>query len=478
MPHTPFPDLLPVMPEIVLAIGALALLMLGVFRAGWTPRAHAVIAALLILVTGLMVFYGPYRGTTFSGVVIADDFAAYLKVLIAIGAAASLLMAGAFADARRWLSSELTVLVILSTLGMFIMVSAADLIALYLGLELSSLALYVIASIDRDNARSSEAGLKYFVLGSLSSGLLLYGSSLIYGFTGHTGFADIARSVAVNGVGIGFVFGLVFVIAGLAFKASAVPFHMWTPDVYEGAPTPITAFFASAPKIAAIGLFARIVIAAFGPAGHDWQQVVAFIALASMLLGAFAGIGQTNLKRLLAYSSIGHVGFALTGLASGIEVGVSGVLQYMTIYLAMTLGAFAVIMALARGGRPVETIGDLAGLSRSNGGLAFVMAMIMFSLAGVPPLAGFFAKLNVLLPAVEAHLYWLAVIGVLSSVVSAFYYLRIVKVMYFDEGAGGYQAVPVTQRAVLALSGLFAVLFVGFAGPLASGAAAAAHALF
>ncbi len=472
------PDLLPAMPEIVLAVGAMGLLIYGAFKGEKSAGRVSGLAAVLILAVGAMVLEGPYRGVSFNGAFHADGFAAYLKVLVALGSGVALLMAVAFKDAARWLTIEFAVLVVLSTLGMFLMVSSADLIGLYLGLELSSLALYVIAAIDRDNARSTEAGVKYFVLGALSSGFLLYGSSLVYGFTGHTDFAGIAHSVARDGTGIGLVVGLVFVIAGLSFKVSAVPFHMWTPDVYEGAPTPVTAFFAAAPKVAAMGLFARVVTEAFGPVAHQWQQVVAFVALASMLLGAFAAIGQNNIKRLLAYSSIGHVGFALTGLASGLEDGVSGVLVYMTAYLVMTLGTFAVLMALSRKGVSIEKVSDLAGLSKTNPLYAFVLSMIMFSLAGVPPFAGFFAKYFVLLAAVHAGLFWLAVLGVLASVVSAFYYLRVVKVMFFDDSIGEVDAAPFTPRLVLTICGIFVVLFVLVAGPVSDGAVAAAHALF
>ncbi len=372
---------------------------------------------------------------------------------------------------------ELPILMLLATLGMMVMISANDLITLYLGLELQSLALYVVAAIHRDNARSSEAGLKYFVLGALSSGMLLYGASLVYGFTGHTTFGPIAEALA-DGRSLGLVVGLVFVLAGLAFKISAVPFHMWTPDVYEGAPTPVTAFFASAPKLAAMALIIRVVIDAFAPITADWQQIVTFIAIASMALGSFAAIGQSNIKRLMAYSSIGHMGFALVGLAAGSEQGVQGVIVYIVIYMAMTLGAFACILAMRRDGEMVEEIDSLAGLARTKPATAFLFGAILFSLAGIPPLGGFFAKYYVFLAAVQSGLYALAVIGVVTSVVGAYYYLRIVKIMYFDEPAEAFEPVPVELQTVLGISGVLVIGFVVIAAPLVNAAGAAAASLF
>jgi NADH-quinone oxidoreductase subunit N len=356
------------------------------------------------------------------------------------------------------------------------MISAGDLIALYLGLELMSLPLYVVAAIDRDSVRSTEAGLKYFVLGALSSGMLLYGCSLIYGFTGTVNFVGIAKASAEGGIGL--TFGIVFLFAGLCFKVSAVPFHMWTPDVYEGAPTPVTAFFASAPKVAAIALFVRAAITAFPGVVVQWQQILVFVSIASMVLGAFAAIGQKNIKRLMAYSSIGHMGFALIGLAAGTSEGVQGVLVYIAIYLAMTLGTFACILAMRRTSGSVEQIADLAGLARTNPAMAFFLAMLLFSLAGIPPLAGFFAKFYVFLAAIKAGLYALAVIGVLASVVGAYYYLLIVKIMYFDEPAPAFAPMRGELKAVLAISGLFVLLFFVYPGPIVDAAAAAAKSLF
>jgi NADH-quinone oxidoreductase subunit N len=366
---------------------------------------------------------------------------------------------------------------VLATIGMLVMISANDLIALYLGLELQSLAAYVIASFHRDDARSTEAGLKYFVLGALSSGMLLYGSSLVYGFTGSVSFPEIAQALA-GGAHPGVIFGLVFIAAGLAFKISAVPFHMWTPDVYQGAPTPVTAFFASAPKMAAMALTVRVFVQAFPTITPEWQQIVVFIAIASMFLGSFAAIGQRDIKRLMAYSSIGHIGFALVGLAAGTVDGVQGVIIYMAIYLVMTLGVFACILGMRRDGVALETIDDLAGTSRTHPGFAFALAMLMFSLAGIPPLAGFFAKLYVFWAAVEAGLTVLAVLGVLASVVGAYYYLRIVKIIYFDEPKGSFEPLPVTLQGVIGVSSAFMLLFWLLPAPLVAAAGFAARSLF
>jgi NADH-quinone oxidoreductase subunit N len=371
---------------------------------------------------------------------------------------------------------EYSILILLSTTGMMMLISAADLIALYLGLELMSLSLYVVAAIDRSSVRSTEAGLKYFVLGALSSGMLLYGASLIYGFTGTVSFAGIAKAASHDNLGL--IFGLVFLFAGFCFKVSAVPFHMWTPDVYEGAPTPITAFFAAAPKVAGIAMFVRTTIVAFPGVLTQWQQIVVFVAIASMALGAFAAIGQHNIKRLMAYSSIGHMGFALVGLAAGTQEGVQGVLVYMAIYVAMTLGTFACILSMRRDGKMVEDISDLAGLARTSPTMAFFLAMLLFSLAGIPPLAGFFAKFFVFAAAIKAGLFTLAVIGVVTSVVGAYYYLAIVKVMYFDEPAKGLDPMPNELKAVLAVTGLFNLLYFVYPAPLVEAAGAAAKSLF
>jgi NADH-quinone oxidoreductase subunit N len=347
---------------------------------------------------------------------------------------------------------------------------------LYLGLELMSLALYVVAASNRDNAKSTEAGLKYFVLGALSSGMLLYGASLIYGFTGTVSFAGIAAAAKTGSVGL--MFGIVFLLAGLCFKVSAVPFHMWTPDVYEGAPTPVTAFFASAPKVAAMAVFTRAALTAFPHVVTDWQQIIVFVSIASMALGSFAAIGQKNIKRLMAYSSIGHMGFALVGLAAGTPEGAQGVVVYLSIYVAMTLGSFAIILAMKRQGLALEQISDFAGLSRTNPVMAFLFAMFLFSLAGVPPLAGFFGKFYVFVAAIKSGLFTLAVIGVLTSVVGAFYYLSIVKVMYFDEPLSRLDPMRAEVGVVLTLASIVNILFFVYPGPLVSVANAAARSLF
>src|SRR5262245_52153540 len=470
-------QLLPVLPELVLATGAMVLLMLGAYRGQDTTRTVTTLSIVLLVVTGVLELMLPAgKLTTFGGSFIVDDYARFLKILALIGSAATLILSSEYLSDPSRRIFEYSILVVLSTLGMMVLISAGDLIMLYLGLETMSLALYVVAASNRDNAKSTEAGLKYFVLGALSSGMLLYGASLIYGFTGTVGFAGIAAAVKTGSAGI--VFGIVFLLAGLCFKVSAVPFHMWTPDVYEGAPTPVTAFFASAPKVAAMAVFTRVVLTAFPGIVPQWQQIIVFVSIASMALGSFAAIGQKNIKRLMAYSSIGHMGFALVGLASGTAEGAQGVLIYIAIYVAMTLGSFAVIITMKRNGQAVENISDFAGLSRTNPLLAFVFAMLLFSLAGVPPLAGFFGKFYVFVAAIKAGLFTLAVIGVLTSVVGAYYYLSIVKTMYFDEPAGKVDPVRLEVGAVLGVAGLFTILFALFAGPVVSVASAAAKSLF
>jgi NADH-quinone oxidoreductase subunit N len=476
------PTLLPALPEIVLALGAMLLLMVGVFRGEQTTKGIEGGAVLLLLLTAAIVVWLPAgKLVTFDGSFVVDSFARFLKLLALAGSAAAIVMSSNYLAVEKRGTFEYSILILLSTAGMMMLISAADLIALYLGLELMSLALYVVAAIDRDSVRSTEAGLKYFVLGALSSGMLLYGASLVYGFTGTVSFAGIAKAAAQGGTStanLGLVFGLVFLFAGFCFKVSAVPFHMWTPDVYEGAPTPITAFFAAAPKVAGIAMFVRTTIVAFPGMLTQWQQIVVFVAIASMALGSFAAIGQRNIKRLMAYSSIGHMGFALVGLAAGTAEGVQGVLVYMAIYITMTLGAFACILSMRRDGQMVENIADLAGLARTKPAMAFFFAMLLFSLAGIPPLAGFFAKFYVFLAAIKAGLFTLAVIGVVTSVVGAYYYLAIVKTMYFDEPTKAFEPMPHELKAVLAVTGLFNLLFFAYPGPLIEAADAAAKSLF
>ena len=475
---TPAITLGPVLPELLLAVGALALVLLGALRgprAGWLVTDIAIAILGFALITVLTHPGG--AGEFLSGAFINDAFSRFMKALTLAGSLIALLLSLDYMRRERLTGFEYPVLILLATLGMLMLISANDLIALYVGLELMSLALYVVAAWDRDNVRATEAGLKYFVLGALSSGMLLYGASLLYGFSGTVSFKGVAA--AIHGqASIGVIFGLVFLMAGMAFKISAVPFHMWTPDVYEGAPTPVTAFFASAPKMAAMALMVRVIITAFPGVLPQWQQIVVFIALASMALGSFAAIGQTNIKRLMAYSSIGHMGFALVGLAAGTQAGVQGVLVYMAIYLFMTLGAFAAILMMRRQGKSVETIADLSGLGMTDKGLAFFLAMMMFSLAGIPPLGGFFAKFYVFSAAIDAGLHWLAVLGVLASCVAAYYYLRIIKVMYFDASAPAFDRAAPLVRAVLVIAALAVMLFPLYPSPLITAALAAAKSLF
>jgi NADH-quinone oxidoreductase subunit N len=466
------------LPEVVLGAGAVLLVLVGAIRGRDSDGPMTEIAvgvlglAILVILLG-----GKTNAVIYNQAFIDDGFGRFMKVLAYSGSLITLLMAQDFLRRAKIDKFEFPILVLLSTLGMSMLISAAGLIALYLGLELMSLALYVIAAFHRDDRKALEAGLKYFVLGALSSGMLLYGASLLYGFAGSVSFAGIAA--ALKGTpGLGVIFGLVFLFAGLAFKMSAVPFHMWTPDVYEGAPTPVTAFFASAPKLAAVAITVRVVMTAFPGITLQWQQIVVFISILSMALGSFAAIGQTNIKRLMAYSSIGHIGFALVGLAAGTEAGVAGVLFYMSIYLVMTLGTFAGIMSMRVDGKAVEALTDLSGLARTDGTMAFFLAMMMFSLAGIPPLAGFFAKFYVFNAAIQAHLYGLAVIGFLTSVVAAVYYLRIVKIMYFDEPAAAFDKATPLLRTILAVCGILVTFLFAYPAPVVEAASAAAKSLF
>ena len=465
-------------PELVLAVGALVLLMVGADSRSNSTGTVTALAVIVLIGAGVWMLFSPNDGSAYGGAFVQDSFARFMKLLSLVGSAVTLVMSMRFAKAERFDKFEYPVLILLCTLGMMLMISANSMIGLYLGLELQSLAIYVLAAINRDNLRSTEAGLKYFVLGALSSGMLLYGISLVYGYTGNTGFHEIATALGSGERQLGLVFGLVFVLAGLAFKISAVPFHMWTPDVYEGAPTPVTAFLAAAPKMAAMALLVRVTMGAFKPIASDWQQIIVFISIASMALGAFAAIGQTNIKRLMAYSSIGHMGYALVGLAANSQAGVRGVAIYMLIYLVMTLGTFAFILAMRRKEGNVEQIGDLAGLSSTNPIMATILTILMFSLAGIPPLAGFWGKWYVFLAAINAHLYALAIIGVLASVVGAYYYLRIIKIMWFDEPAGGFVPMASELRLVLGVSGAFVLFYVLFGGPIGTYAEAAAKTFF
>lgn len=478
---TELPNFYPALPEILLACAAMAFMMVGVFvrEEKALPVVHVLSLAALIVVSVVLLSLRGQELSAFNGQFVSDDYSVFMKLLVLLGTFLTLIMSQSYIRREKMGRFEYPVLVLFATVGMMMMVSANDLISLYLGLELQSLSLYVLAAFKRDTTRSSEAGLKYFVLGALSSGMLLYGCSMIYGFSGTTSFDGLAKILTgPDTASVGLIVGIVFLIAGLAFKVSAVPFHMWTPDVYEGAPTPVTAFFAVAPKIAAISLLVRVMIDPFGGLITEWRQIIVFVSILSMVLGSLAAIAQTNIKRLMAYSSIGHIGYALIGLAAGGANGVQGIILYMTIYLAMNVGTFACILSMRRKGDMVEEISDLAGLSKTNPMLAAALLVFMFSMAGVPPLAGFFGKLYIFLAAIEAQLYTLAIIGVIASVVGAFYYLRIIKIMYFDEAAEPFDA-PLGKGlgGVVTITSLVTILFFFVLSPVLNSAATAAAAL-
>ncbi len=468
-----------VTPELILAVGAMVLLMIGVFSGDRSNSVVTGLAIALLIFSGAWLVFAANEGEAFNGAYLADGYAKFMKILALIGSVTAMIMAVGHARYDHLDKFEFPVLLVLATLGVMLLISANDLIALYLAPRTD-----VAGALRRRRHQPRQPALdgsRPEVLRARRAfvGMLLYGMSLVYGFTGNTGFDEIAGVLSAGEPSLGLIFGLVFVLAGLAFKISAVPFHMWTPDVYEGAPTPVTAFLAAAPKIGAMAIFVRIVIDAFLPIFAEWQQIVVFIAIASMVLGSVAAIGQKNIKRLMAYSSIGHMGYALVGLAAGNDTGVAGVLLYMMIYLVMTLGTFACIMAMRqKEGGNVENIDDLAGLSTTRPFMAFVLTALMFSLAGIPPLAGFFAKYFVFVAAIEAKLYALAIIGVLASVIGAYYYLRIIKVMWFDEAKGEFARTSVELRLVFGLSGFFVVGYVLFGGPLGTAAEAAAKTLF
>jgi NADH-quinone oxidoreductase subunit N len=461
----------------------LLLLLYGAFLGNRSTATVSWLSVITMCLAAILVISGPIeRVTAFNHLFVVDEFSNYAKLLILLAAALTLILAMPYNKRENILQFEFPILILFAVVGMMMMVSANDLISLYLGIELQSLSLYILATIRRDSAKSAEAGLKYFVLGALSSGILLYGMSMVYGFSGSTGFDSLTivfDNYSDNKSIIGVTVGLVFILAGLAFKVSAVPFHMWTPDVYEGAPTPITAFFAIAPKVAAMILIIRILIQPFGEFFDQWQQIIWFISAASMILGAFAAINQSNIKRLMAYSSIGHMGFILVGLVAGNESGTQAVLLYLTIYLFMNIGTFACILAMRRQGRMVEDIDQLAGLSRTNPIMAICITVFMFSMAGIPPLAGFFGKYFIFKAAIEANLYTLTVLGLLASVVSAYYYLRIVKLMYFDSPLGSFD-LPVGKEISIVTIGMSVVVvfFIFIIWPLLNTTAIAAATLF
>jgi NADH-quinone oxidoreductase subunit N len=474
---TPAAILQILIPEFLLGIGGMALLIFGVLSKANKFTACTYGAIVVFAVTAIIVVISP-NAILFGGLFQTSDFTRYTDLLVLLGAAAALILSLDYSRVEDIARFEFPILVMFAVLGMLVMVSAGDLMTLYLGLELQSLSLYICAAIARDSLRSTEAGLKYFVLGALASGLLVYGISLVYGFGGTTNFAALAEElVSSQAAGYGTVIGIVFVLIGLAFKLSAAPFHMWTPDVYEGAPTPVTALFGTAPKVAAMALLLSVMLGPFGHLLSQWQMLIEILSVVSMLLGSLAAIGQTNIKRLMAYSSIGHMGYALIGLAAGTEAGVQATLIYIAIYVVMSLGTFACIIAMRRQGKAVETIADLAGLSTHNPAYALALAVLMWSMAGIPPLSGFFGKLYVFSAAINAGLSDLAIIGVLTSVVGAFYYLRVIKVMYFDAGNPNFDKTALGVRFVMAAGALATGLFVFIPGPLIAAAQAAAKAL-
>lgn len=453
----------PVLPEIILAVFGMIILIYGVVLGDkGTSRVTLFTVSALAVTAILVAALSAEKAFGFMGSFIHDPFAQYMKLLVLLGAAASLAMSFSYNVQEKIDRFEFPILVLFATLGMMFMISANSLMTLYVGLELASLPQYVLAAIRRDNVKSSEAGLKYFVLGALSSGMLLYGISMIYGFTGSVNLDVIASTLSNDEMSIGLIFGMIMLISGLAFKVSAVPFHMWTPDVYEGAPTTVTAFFAIAPKVAAIALLARVLLGGFGEVMEQWQGIISILAIASMTLGAFAAIPQNNIKRLMAYSSIGHMGYALIGLAAGTSDGIRGMIIYMALYMIMSIGVFAIILTMRYNERQTDQIEDLSGLSKTQPGLALMMALLMFSMAGIPPLAGFFGKLFVFQAAVASELYVLAIVGVLTSVVAAYYYLRIIKVMYFDDPVNELDQATGDLRMIGGLATVFVVLFILF----------------
>ena len=466
------------LPEIFLAISGLAILLIGVVQKRDSTLICSMIAIGVMAMTAVLVF-GSVSGSAYEGLFISDAFSRYAKMLILAGSALTIVLALDYNDKQKISRFEFPVLVMMSTVGMMVMASSSNLMTLYMGLELQSLAIYVLAAFAREDVRSSEAGLKYFVLSALASGLLLYGISLVYGFSGAMDFAHIARAVTdPAGVSTGLIVGIAFIITGLAFKLSAVPFHMWTPDVYEGAPTSVTAFMSTAPKVAPFVVLLRVMFGPFGHVASEWWQIIWLIAIASMLLGSFAAIAQKSIKRLMAYSSIGHMGYALIGLAAGTESGVRGVLVYLLTYVIMSAGAFACIIAMRRRGLACEKISDLGGLAKNDLPLASLFAIFMFSMAGIPPMAGFFGKLLVFRAAIDAQMYGLAVIGVLTSVVGCFYYLRIIKVMFFDPAEESFDPRSGSLSFVAMATGIFTLAFFVFPAPFLGAAALAAKSLF
>ena len=453
---------LPILPELSIFIAAISLLVLGLFIDNIKLIINLAISSILFAI--LLILFQPIQ-SAFNNSLVIDEFSKVIKILILIGSLASIIMYHSSREDLNINLFEFPILILLATIGMMIMVSANDLIAIFIGLELQSLTLYVLAALNRNHLASSEAGLKYFLLGALSSGLLLFGLSYIYGFTGNTNLNLISTTVTSGNIGL--IIGIVFVCSGLAFKVSAVPFHMWTPDVYEGAPTPVTAFFALAPKVAAIALAVRFLIVGFGDISFDWQQIIIFLSIASMVFASFAAIAQNNIKRLMAYSSIGHVGYALIGLACGTFQGTSSLVIYLSIYLIMNIGVFSFILSMKNKGEYFENISDLSGLYKVHPYYSVVITIFMFSLAGIPPLAGFFGKFYIFIAAIESNLLLLAVVGILASVIGAFYYLRIIKVIYFDETKNSFDGFSYRSlNALINPSAFLILLFCIYPLPL------------
>jgi NADH-quinone oxidoreductase subunit N len=476
-----FTSLLPILPEIVMAIGAMVLLVFGVFRGDSSARVInlAAIAALLSAL-GLVIGLSPYTLTTLNNAVITDPFSQFGKSVIAVGLMAALLLAHRSLRQGVLARFEFPILVLLSGIGMMLMVSANNFLSLYVALELQSLPLYVLAALRRDNAQSAEAGVKYFVLGALSSGFLLFGISLLYGFAGTLDFGLLAGTLMQNGAVPGAVIGMVFVLTGIAFKMSSVPFHMWTPDVYQGAPTTVTALFAIVPKVAAVFLLLRLLNGPFAPLTPDWTQVIVFLSVASMVWGALAGLVQQNIKRLLAYSSIGNMGYALLGVLAASPEGAASVLLYMMIYMIMTAGTFALILSIRRGGEGISMLTDVAGLSKSSPVKAYALAALMFSMSGIPPLAGFFGKVFVFQAAMQAGFFAVAVMGVITSVVAAYYYLKIIKIMFFDDMVHDvdHHDASASRHFVACVSLGFVMLFIIMPNNFTALAQTAAQSLF
>lgn len=470
-----------ILPEIFLAITAMGFLMVGVFQGNKSTDVLCWMAALSFTIAALIILRGDWETQyALNNMIVNDEFSSVMKLIILIGLIASLGLSIQYLYQERIARFEYPVLVMFAGVGMMLMVSANNLLSLYMALELQSLSLYVLAAFHRNSMRSGEAAAKYFILGVLSSGMLLFGTSLVYGFTGSLDFTTIGNTLStIETIPPGFTVGMVFILVALVFKISAAPFHMWTPDVYQGAPTSVTAFFALVPKIAAMALMMRLLYEPFAAAQDQWTQILYFVSVMSLLFGSFAAIAQKNIKRLLAYSSIGNIGYALIGLVAGTELGVSSVIIFLMIYMIMTAGAFAVVMCMRRDGIAVENISDLSGLSKNQPVLAYAMAALMFSMSGIPPMAGFFGKLFIFNAAVASGYYGLAVFGVLASVVAAYYYLRIIKVMFFDEPADAFDKdLGIEKRLVLTISLIFVLGFIFKPMSVLSFAEVAAQSLF